>query len=368
MTSRGAPRMCSKRDRSGFDDAVRALTFHPPAHVRLETVSDPVLESPGDAIVRVERAGICGSDLHVLHGRETGLDPGSVMGHEFMGRVVAAGSGLTLFSEGDRVVSAFTSCCGRCFYCVRGLSARCVEGRLFGWVQDGVGLQGGQAELVRVPMADATLFRLPEDLPSDAALLLADVLPTGWNCARLAEVHPGSVAVVVGCGPVGLMAVAAATELGAQCVFAIDSVPERLAAAVRLGAVPLELETGDIGAAVRHVTEGRGADAVLEAVGSPAAARLAFDLVRPGGTVSIAGVHHEPHFGFSPGEAYDRNLTLRIGRCPARSLMPELLPVLERRPELASVVTHRRSLAEGVEAYRTFDHKEDGCIKVVLEP
>jgi threonine dehydrogenase-like Zn-dependent dehydrogenase len=347
---------------------VRALTFHPPGDIRFETVADPTLEAGDDAIVHVERAGICGSDLHVVHGRERALDPGSVMGHEFVGRVVATGAGLTRLAPGDRVVAAFTTCCGACFYCRRGLSARCPKGRLFGWVEGGIGLQGGQAEYVRVPMADATLFPLPQDMAVEAAVLLADVLPTGWHCARMAEVGPGSVAVVIGCGPVGLMAVAAANELGAARVFAVDTVAERLAAAARFGAVPLRLELDDIGQAVRDATEGRGADALLEAVGSSEAARLGFELVRPGGVISIAGVHHEPRFEFSPAEAYDRNLTLRIGRCPARSLMPELLPVLQRRPELASIVTHRRPLADGVEAYRLFDRKEDGCIKVVLEP
>jgi threonine dehydrogenase-like Zn-dependent dehydrogenase len=347
---------------------VRALTFHPPGDIRFETVADPTLEADDDAIMRVERAGICGSDLHVVHGRERGLDPGSVMGHEFVGRVIATGAAVARVASGDRVVAPFTTCCGACFYCRHGLSARCSKGRLFGWVENGVGLQGGQAEYVRVPMADSTLLPVPDDLPAEAAVLLADVLPTGWNCARLGEVGPGSTAVVIGCGPVGLMAVAAAAELGAERVFAVDSVAERLAAAVRFGAIPLRLGVDDIGHAVRDATEGRGADAVLEAVGSPEAARLAIDLVRPGGVISIAGVHHEPHFDFSPAQAYDRNLTLRIGRCPARSLMPELLPVLQRRPDLAAIVTHWRPLSEGVDAYRLFDRKEDGCIKVVLEP
>ena len=366
MTSRGAPRMCSKRDRSGFDDAVRALTFHPPAHVRLETVSNPVLESPGDAIVRVERAGICGSDLHVLHGRETGLDPGSVMGHEFMGRVVAAGSGLTLFSEGDRVVSAFTSCCGHCFYCVRGLSARCVEGRLFGWVQDGVGLQGGQAELVRVPMADATLFRLPEDLPSDAALLLADVLPTGWNCARLAGVHPGSVAVVVGCGPVGLMAVAAATELGAQCVFAIDSVPERLELAASFGAQAVHLIDDDPRAAIKSATGGRGVDAAIDAVGHPDALDLGARVTRKAGTVVAIGVYAE-RVEVHMGIVWIKALTLKTGHANVIGHVDRVLAmmaggVLDPTP----LVTHHMTLADAPEAYAVYDRRE--ALKIVMTP
>ena len=346
---------------------MRALTFRPPGDVAPATVPDPALEADDDAIVEVEAAGICGSDLHVLHGREAGLDAGAVMGHEFVGRVVATGRALRAVSNGDRVVAPFTTCCGRCFYCERRLSARCPRGRLFGWVQGGVGLHGGQAERVRVPLADSTLFRIPDALPAAAAVLLADVLPTGWNAARLAAIESGATAVVIGCGPVGLMAVASAVELDAVRVLAVDAIPERLAAAERLGGAPLRAGSGVV-TAVRDATDGRGADAVVEAVGSSEAATLAFQLVRPGGVISIAGVHHEARFEFSPGEAYDRNLTLRIGRCPARSLMPELLPVLERRPELASIVTHRRPLSDGVAAYRMFDRKEDGCIKVVLTP
>jgi threonine dehydrogenase-like Zn-dependent dehydrogenase len=265
------------------------------------------------------------------------------------------------------VVAPFTTCCGACFFCARGLSARCPSGRLFGWVQAGVGLHGAQASLVRVPLADATLVPIDDGLPAERALLLADVLPTGWHCARMAEIGEESVAVVLGCGPVGLAGVVAAVERGARTVFAVDAVPERLGLAGRFGATPLALGDG-VAAAVREATDGRGADAVLEIVGSEQAARLAFDLVRAGGVVSIAGVHHEPRFPISTVEAYDKNLTLRIGRCPARSLMEALLPLLSRREDLGAIVTHRRTLAEGPEAYRLFDARQDGCIKVALAP
>jgi threonine dehydrogenase-like Zn-dependent dehydrogenase len=172
---------------------------------------------------------------------------------------------------------------------------------------------------------------------------------------------------VLGCGPIGLAAVVAAVEQGARRVFAIDSVAERLALAERFGAEPLA-RGGDLVATVRDATDGRGADAVLEVVGSEAAARAAFDLVRPGGVVSIAGVHHESRFAFSPVEAYDKNLTLRIGRCPARSLMDELQDLLRRRTDLGAIVTHQLALADGPEAYRMFDLKQDGCIKVAFTP
>jgi len=346
---------------------VQALTFRALQTIEHATVPDPGIVDAGDAIVRVERAGLCGSDLHVWHGREVGIAPGTVMGHELVGHVVAHGPGARQNAVGTRVVAPFSTCCGRCFYCLRGLSARCPAGALLGWVQAGKGLEGAQAEFVRIPLADANLVAVDADLPAELALLLADVVPTGWHLARLGEVARGSVVVVLGLGPIGLAAVVAAREQGAARVFAVDAVTERLALAARFGAEPLAL-AGDVAAALRDATDGRGADAALEAVGSPAASRLAFDLVRPGGVVAIAGVHHEASFAFSPVEAYDKNLTLRIGRAPARSLMDELLPLLLRRPELAQIVTHRRPLADGPAAYRMFDAKADGCIKVAFTP
>lgn len=346
---------------------MRALTFRGVEDIRHEVVADPRLIDREDAIVRVERAGLCGSDLHVYHGREVGLDDGTVMGHEFVGRVVEAASAVRRHAIGTRVVAPFSTCCGHCFHCRRGLSARCPEGALFGWVQKGLGLHGAQAEFVRVPHADATLVAIDDDLPAELAVLLADVVPTGWHVARLGEVSEGDVVVVLGCGPVGLASIVAAKEQGAGRVFAVDAVAERLDLAKRFGAEPLRL--GDtVAPAIREATGGRGADAALEVVGSPAASRLAFDLIRPGGVVAIAGVHHEDRFAFSPLEAYDKNLTLRIGRCPARSYMDELLPLLRKRPDVAAIVTHRRPLSDGPNAYRMFDLKQDGCIKVVFEP
>lgn len=343
---------------------MRALTWRGVRDIRHETVADPVPRSDGDAVVRVEYAGLCGSDLHVYHGRERGLDEGTVMGHELVGRVVDAGASARRHAVGSRVVAPFSTCCGRCFFCARGLSARCPEGQLFGWVQGGAGLHGAQAELVRVPHADASLLGVDEDLAPELALLLADVVPTGWHVARLGEVA-GDDVVVLGCGPVGLAAIVAAREQGANRVLAVDTVRERLELASRFGAEPVPVASA--AAAVRAATAGRGADAALEVVGSAEAARLAFELVRPGGVVAIAGVHHEDRFAFSPGEAYDKNLTLRIGRCPARSYMEELLPWIRRHGELASIISHHRPLADGPAAYDLFDRKADGCIKVAFD-
>ena len=348
---------------------MRALTFHGVRDLRVETVPDPAVLAPTDAIVAVRLAAICGSDLHIWHGRETGLDRGTVMGHEFLGEVVEVGPDVSRLARGDRVVSPFTTSCGSCFYCTHGLPARCTRGQLFGWVERGVGLHGGQAQLVRVPLADTTLFPVPAELTPEAGLVLGDVLATGWHAAVMGGVAPGATCAVVGCGPVGLMAVLAAQELGAERVFALDAVPERLALAARFGATPVNLKELDPVATIRDATQGRGADAVLEAVGTPEATKLAFDLARPGGTLAAVGVHHEAAFPFSPGAAYDKNLTYRIGRCPVRHYMERLLQVARRRQdELALLFTHRIPLEQSPAGYRIFDSKREGCIKVALHP
>jgi threonine dehydrogenase-like Zn-dependent dehydrogenase len=348
---------------------LKAITFQGVRQVAFAEAREPTLLTDRDAIVRVELCGLCGSDLHVYLGREPGIDPGTVMGHEFVGRVEQVGDAVQGIAPGDRVAAPFSTSCGACYYCTRGLTARCVAGRLFGWVEKGVGLEGAQAPRVRVPLADATLFRLPDDLGLPEALLLCDVLPTGYYSVRMAEVQADGTFVVVGCGPVGLMAVLAARERGAGRLYAIDTIPARLERAEALGARPIDAAAEEPRAVVHRATDGRGADGVIEAVGSREAARLAFDLVRPGGIVSTVGVHHDTGFPFSPAEAYDRNLTWRIGRCPARSLMEELVPLVRsRRHELAALFTHRLPLAEGPEAYAMFDRRRDGCLKVAFEP
>jgi threonine dehydrogenase-like Zn-dependent dehydrogenase len=346
---------------------VKAVTYHAPGDFRVERAPDPGLLAPTDAIVMVELAAICGSDLHVWHGRETGLDVGTIMGHEFIGKIVEAGSALTRFRPGDRVACPFTTSCGECFYCRIGLTARCERGQLFGWVEQGLGLQGAQAELVRVPLADSTLMAIPDGLGPKAALLLGDVLATGYHCAVQGGVGPGSTAAVLGCGPVGLMAILAARELGAEPVFAVDRVEERLARARQLGADPLPT-TEDAIPLIRQLTGGRGVDVVLEAIGSAEAGRIAFELVRPGGTISVVGVHHEPGFPFSPGQAYDKNLTWRIGRCPARTYMEHLVPLARKHQAgLEGIFTHILSIEKGVEAYRMFAERTDGCVKIALQ-
>ncbi len=348
---------------------MKALTFHGPRSVRVERVDDPELGAPGDVIVQVELSAVCGSDLHVWRGHETGLDAGTVLGHEFLGQVIEVGRGVERFTAGTTVVAPFTTSCGACFYCREGLTCRCSKGQLFGWVERGTGLHGAQAEYVRVPLADTSLLEVPPDVPREQALLCGDVLSTGLFCAEAGDVRPGSVVAVIGCGPVGLMAIVGAREHGAERVLALDMLPERLSLAARLGAEPLDASTSDSVSSVRDSTDGRGADCVLEAVGSPAASRLAVDLVRPGGTISACGVHTERQFAFSPGEAYDKNLTYRAGRCPARRLLPRALELVRsRRLDLGAIVSHRLPLSEAPRGYELFDRKLEGCTKVLLIP
>jgi len=348
---------------------MQALVFDDVRQIHHATVPDPVIREAGDVIVEVQVAAVCGSDLHVYRGLETGLDAGTVMGHEFVGRIVDAGPGVARFRAGDVVVSPFTTSCGACFYCRSGLSARCLSGQLFGWVEKGRGLHGAQAELVRVPLADSTLVRLPEETPAEQALFTGDVLATGWFGAESAGAARGVVTAVVGCGPVGLMAVIAARELGAERVFALDSVPERLALAVRYGAEAMDVGSGDVATRIRDATEGRGADAVVEAVGSSQATRLAFDLVRPGGTLAAVGVHTESQLAFRPGEAYDKNLTYSAGRAPVRRLIERLLPLVQSgKYDLGALISHRLPLADGPRGYDLFDRRLEGCTKVILLP
>jgi threonine dehydrogenase-like Zn-dependent dehydrogenase len=348
---------------------MRALTFHGIETLRHEVVPDPELVEATDVVVRVTAAGICGSDLHPYFGREAGLDIGTIMGHELLGEIVDSGPGVRGFGPGDRVVAPFTTNCGGCFYCRSGLTARCELGRLFGWVERGVGLQGAQAEYVRVPLADATLVAVPDGLDEAVALLAGDVLSTASFGADLAAVADGDVVVVVGCGPVGLLAIRTSLERGARAVVAVDRVASRLETAARFGAVPADFEAGDPRAVVDELTEGRGADAAIEAVGSAPATRTAADLLRPGGRLAALGVHTEPSLALSPGELYDRNLTYAAGRCPARRYMPASLALAAKDAAMiASLVSHRLPLAEGVEAYRRFAAQEPGWNKIVLLP
>ncbi len=348
---------------------MKALVFHGKQQVRYESIRDAEIVEPTDVIVKMQICAICGSDMHPYHEREKGLDPGTAMGHEFVGEVVAKGRGVHQLEVGSKVFSPFTTSCGQCFFCKNALTARCVRGQLFGWIEQGVGLHGGQAEYVRVPLADSTLAVLPEDIRPEEGLLLGDVLSTGYFCAENAGVSPGAVCVVIGCGPVGLMAVCSAKELGADTIYAVDSIGERLQLAHGFGAIPVNFLEENAAALLRDRTDGIGADAVMEVVGSELAAKSAFDMVRPGGTISTVGVHTEKTMAFSPAEAYDKNITYKVGRCPARHYIDKLIPFVRRREhDLTRIFTHRMNLSDGSRAYQIFDEKKAGCTKIILTP
>lgn len=348
---------------------MKALTFHGIEKITYETIPDPSILSPTDAIVKVRLCAICGSDLHVYHGREQGIDHHTAMGHEFMGEIVDIGRDVKTLKKGDVVMSPFTTSCGQCFFCKIGLTCRCVHSQLFGWVENQVGLQGGQSEYVRVPLADSTLLKVPDGISSEEALLLGDVMSTGFYAARRGLSSAGETCVAIGCGPVGLMAITGAIHYNAMKVFAVDGIPGRLMMAKTFGAEPLLSSDPDLKDKILDATDGRGADSVLEAVGSAAAIQIAFDLVRPGGIVSTVGVCNDPSFPFTPVQAYNKNLTFKAGRCPARHMMGELVPVVQsKKYPISSLFTHHMNLKEGVAGYDIFANKKDGCLKVALEP
>ncbi|KAJ2158831.1 hypothetical protein GGF46_003484 [Coemansia sp. RSA 552] len=347
---------------------MQAVVFKEPYNVSYEQVERPRGAQAGEAIVRVMACGLCGSDLHPYRGTEAGLRAGTVCGHEFAGVVDEVGQGVKL-RVGDRVAASFTTACGTCWFCTHSLSSRCDDAKLFGWIDEaGCGVHGGQAQFVRVPHANGTLMCLPDDVSFDEGVLLGDILATGYYCAKNAlamladsglQREQLSVAVV-GCGPVGLCAVASARMLGFGKVYAVDRVQNRVDAAVGLGA---------LGEGAEAANSGRGVDAVLEVVGSYEALALSFKLVRPGGVVSSVGVHaHNKGFPVSPGDCYDKNITFRSGRCPARSLMPEIGQLLKSTDIVRHIVSHRVPLATAPEMYRRFEAQADGVLKVIFDP
>jgi len=347
---------------------MKAITFQNIREIEYTDISDPVILEPGDLIVKTTCTAICGSDMHVYHGRETGIDKGTAMGHEFTGEVVETGTGVTLFKKGDHVASPFTTSCGKCYFCKSGLTARCEKSQLFGWVENGKGLQGAQAEYVRIPLADSTAVLIPENIQPGYALLAGDILSTGYFCAEMAGVQEGKPYAVVGCGPVGLLAVLSAIDQGANRVYAIDPVDYRLNIAEKMGAIPIKLDDA-IQEKVQDITKGLGFESVMEAVGSPGAQKLAYQIVRPGGILSTVGVHTAADFSFSPVDAYNKNITYKTGRCSARHYMDRVMPKLDGwSRKLDLIITHRMSLAEGKNAYRIFDQKLDDCIKILLIP
>lgn len=336
-----------------------------------DDLPDPVVEGPGDAVVRVTRAGLCGSDLHPWAGREPFL-PGVVPGHEAVGEVVARGAAVTTIEVGDRVVVPFTTSCGDCSRCRRGLSARCVRSQLLGWgAPDGsIRLDGCQAEAVRVPDADGTLLRVAAGLDDATAVLLADNLPTGWFAARRVDVRADDPVVVLGCGAVGLCTIVSLHAHGARPVVAADPVAGRRDRAARLGAracTPEELAT-----VVADTTGGEGAAGVVDAAGTAASFETARRLLRPGGTLQVVAVPTRARLGLPPTAAYDANITVRFGRAPVRSLLPDVVTaVLDGRlrvPTTQLVTEPPLPLEEGPDAYRRAADPGDGVGKLLFAP
>ena len=345
---------------------MKGVCFKSVGEVETLEMADPEIQQPTDAILKVTMAGLCGSDLHLFHGREVGVDQDTVMGHEVVGEVVAVGSDVNNLKVGDIAFAPFTTSCGNCYYCQSGLTARCIHGQLFGWREQDQGLHGCQSEFVRVPLADGTLKKKPDGLSDVSALLLADNFSTGFFCAEMADISPEKTCVVIGCGTVGLLSIIAAKHLGAEKLYAVDPVPDRRKEAEALGAIPLTPENA--AAVIANATDQRGADSVMELVGNPAAQQLAYQVMRPGGTMSVVGCHCTPNFAFSPIDAFDKNLTYRTGRCPARHYMDKLTDrVASGEFEIDSFVTHFFSMDDSVRAYDVFSNRKDGCVKAVFE-
>jgi len=345
---------------------MRALVYHGPRDIRCDNVADPTPPDAGGVVVQIERTAICGSDLHNYHG-DMGSGTGYTIGHECVGTVVETGSAVSRFRNGDPVLVSGVIGCGECTPCRLGRVNACERGGclVFG---NNLGLAGAQAEAIAVPRADHALRRIPEGVSADQAVLLTDILPTGYFGARGAEIDPGDDVAVVGVGPVGVMAILSAQLFGPARVFALDSVPERLAFAERLGAIPCDVSDGAV-ETVRAATGGLGPHSVIEAVGAEASILTAIELVRPGGAVSVVGVNLDPAFPFPMGLAMARSLTYRIGLCPVPQFWPALVPLVASgrlQPEV--VLTHRMGLSEGAAAYDLFDQRRDGVMKVVLDP
>ncbi len=348
---------------------MKGLTFHGKQNLHYESVPDPGIVDDRDVIIKVEWTAVCGSDLHVYREHEKGLDHGTVMGHEFVGEVVEVGKSIVSLQKGDRVVSPFTTSCGNCYYCRIGLTCRCELGQLYGWRENGQGLHGAQADYVRVPLADSTLVKIKEGADPRQILFTGDILSTGYFCAENANVHPDNTYAVIGCGPVGLMAIIGAVEQGATKIFAIDSVEDRLVKASEFGALPINISKEDPVQIMLQMTNGRGVDAVMEAVGNPSAQELAYRIVRPGGIISTVGVHTSDKFSFSPVEAYDKNLTFKIGRCPARMYMDRLADIImSNKYDFSSIISHEVELSQGPNAYKIFDQKLEGSLKILMKP
>ena len=344
---------------------MRAVTFQAPGEVQIDERPDPELLAPDDAIVKVEASGICGSDLHIYHGRVQ-IEPGFVIGHEYVGEVVAAGDEVTGVNVGDRVLGTYGTACGKCFFCKRGEFHKCDEARVFGHGKTLGSLQGAQAELVLVPHANLTLRRVPDGLSDDVALFAGDVMGTAFHAIDSRPLAEGESAAILGLGPVGLCAVQAARAAGASEVIAIDTVEDRLKMAESFGATPVHLTEQDPRAEVKTLTEGRGVDLAVEAVGHPEALDLALRLARKAGTVSVTGVYAE-RTEVHMGVLWIKALTIRTGHANVIAHVDAVLAMMSAGLlDPTPLVSRHMKLDEAPEAYRVYDNRE--ALKIVLSP
>jgi threonine dehydrogenase-like Zn-dependent dehydrogenase len=393
---------------------MKALTWHGKRDVRIDTVPDPAIQDPTDVIVRITSSGICGSDLHLYEILGPFMGEGDILGHEPMGIVEEAGSAVTEVKAGDRVVVPFNISCGTCFMCSQGLHSQCettqmreegMGAKLFGYTKLYGEVPGGQAEFLRVPFGNTLPVKVPEGPPDDRFVFLSDVLPTAWQAVEYADVPDGGSVVVLGLGPIGDMACRVADHKGHR-VIGVDLVPERIARVRGRGIEVLDLNEhgGDLGDVIRGMTDDRGPDSVVDAVGMEAhgaptakfmqtvtgflpdalAAKLmervgvdrmsalysAIDIVRRGGTISVIGVYGGQSDPLPMLTLFDKQVQLRMGQANVHRWVPEIMPLLMDGDPLGcdTFASHHLPLEAGPEAYEKFQRKEDGYVKVLLQP
>lgn len=388
---------------------MKALCWNGKNDVRVENVPDPKIINPSDAVIKITTTCICGSDLHLYDGYIPTMEPGDILGHEFMGEVVETGSAVKNVKKGDRVVVPFTIACGNCFFCKKQLFSLCdntnpnawMAEKLYGYSPSGLfgfshmlgGYAGGQAEYARVPFADVGCLKIPDELPDEKVVFLTDIFPTGYMAAENCQIEKGDTVAIWGCGPVGQFAIRSAFLLGAERVIAIDEVPERMRMAEAGGAETLNFDDEDIFDKLKDMTGGRGPDSCLDAVGHeahgktvdaivdrvkaalylatdrPHALRQAIHACRKGGTVSVPGVYGGFLDKFPFGAAMNKGLTIKAGQTHVQKYLRPLLERIQKNEiDPSFVITHRVNLADAPAAYETFKHKQDNCIKVVLKP
>ncbi|WP_159716059.1 zinc-dependent alcohol dehydrogenase [Geminicoccus flavidas] len=390
---------------------MRALCWHGKNDIRCDTVPDPKIEDPRDAIIKVTSCAICGSDLHLFDGFMPGMQSGDIMGHEFMGEVMEVGSGAKdSLKVGDRVVVPFTITCGECEQCRRGNFSVCersnrnkdIADKLFGHTTAGLfgythltgGYPGGQAEYVRVPFADKTHVKVPRGMTDEQALFLGDIFPTGWQGVVQCDIQPTDTVAIWGCGPVGQFAIRSAVLLGAKQIIAIDNVPERLVMAEAGGAITINFDKESTVERLNELTQGKGPEKCIDCVGMEAHATATLDsmydrakqalmlesdrahvlremmyVCRPAGTISVPGVYGGLIDKVPFGMVMNKGLTIRAGQTHVKRWTDDLLRRIEEgQIDPSFVITHTVGLEQGPEMYKTFREKQDGCIKVVLKP